>query len=445
MLPKLHQYQQDAMAWVLSHKSAGLFLPPGLGKTLITLSAIDLLIKHHAIDRVLIIAPLRVAHIVWPSEIKKWGFDLSICVLHGKDKDTIIRQKHDIYIINPEGLKWLFNSHYRLFDSHNFMLVCDESTIFKNHASLRFRMLKDKLAKFDRRVILTGTPAPNGLLQLWPQMYILDFGKRLGKNITAYRMKWFAKDFSGFGYNIIPGSEDEIYAAIGDRVMHKSNDELDLPELTKTNIVVELPINAMKAYKTMKDSFMAELESEEIVSAVNAAAKAAKLKQIANGTVYDDDRNIVHIHKEKLDATKELIDSLAGRPLMIIYEYLHDLAVLKEEFNCPHIGGGVSGDKLNKIITDWNKGEIPVLLVQPRSASHGLNLQDGGCHDVLHYSITFDLELYEQVNKRVHRQGVKNNVTIHHLVAKGTVDEQVMKVLGKKSKLQNELLGYLLK
>jgi len=445
MEAKLHKYQEDARNWILAHSSTGLFLPPGLGKTLISLSAVEIILKHTNIDRVLVIAPLRVAHLVWPNEIKKWDFDFSIGILHGKDKDTIIRQKHDIYVINPEGLKWLFNNHTRLFEKYNFMLICDESTLFKNYSSQRFKLLKSHLKLFTRRVILTGTPAPNGLLQLWSQIYILDFGKRLGTGITKYRNKWFTKDYSGFGYNMMEGADTDIYRSIDDIVMHKSNDELNLPEILYNTINVELPAHAMKAYKEMRETFIVELKDEQEISAVNAAAKASKLKQIANGTIYDDDRIAIEIHEEKLNATEELVSSLAGRPLLIVYEFLHDLKRLKELFKAPHIGSGVAGDELREIINQWNNGEIPVLLIQPQAGGHGLNLQDGGCHDVLHYSITFDLELYTQVNARVHRQGVKNSVTIHHLVADGTVDQKVMGVLEGKANLQNELLEYLIK
>lgn len=442
----LHQYQIDARNWVLSKNNAGLFLPPGLGKTAIMLSTIKLLRDANAIDRVLIIAPLRVAHVVWPSEIKKWGFDLSIGVLHGPDKDTIVRQKHDVYVVNPEGMKWLIHTHRKLFEKYRFMLICDESTLFKTHSSQRFKLLKSILPLFIRRVILTGTPSPNGLIQLWSQIFILDRGKRLGTGITKYRNKWFTKNFSGFGYAINDGSDVEIYSAIEDIVMHKSNDELNLPPLVFSTILVELPGSVVKQYMAMKEEFIFDMEGmDKSIIAVNAATKGAKLKQIANGVVYDEDKNAIAMHDEKLRACDELIDSLAGSPLMIVYEYLHDLDRLKERYDAPHIGGGTSGDELNAIVAMWNSGDIPILLIQPQAAGHGLNLQDGGCHDVVHYSISFDLELYEQVNARVYRQGVKNSVTIHHLAAKGTIDIAIMKALDGKSSVQKALLNSLIR
>lgn len=442
----LHDYQKDGVHWILSHNSSGLFLPPGLGKSLITLSAIEILKTAKHVDRVIIVAPLRVIYMVWPQEVKKWGFDFSVGLLHGPDKDSVIRKKHDLYLINPEGLKWLLTNHSTIFTKFDFMLVCDESTLFKNYASQRFKTLKNYLHLFKRRVILTGTPAPNGLLQLWSQIFILDKGKRLGKNISTYRRKWFRPDYTGFGYELNEGADRQIYSAIDDIVMHKSHNELNLPDRINNVIEVHLSKHIMSNYKAMKDTYALELEdSDEAILALNAATKGMKLKQIANGMLYDNDKQPVFIHSAKIEAAQELVESLAGSPLMIVYEYLHDLKVLQDTFNAPHIGGGIAGKELDMIVTDWNKGKIPVLLYQCSAASHGLNLQDGGCSDVLWYSLTFDLEAYEQVNKRVHRQGVKNSVTVHHLVAKGTIDEKVMSVLEQKNELQNSLLEYFLK
>jgi SNF2 family DNA or RNA helicase len=444
---KLHDYQQDGVNWILSHNGAGLFLPPGLGKTLISLSAIKILKDANEVQRVIVIAPLRVCYMVWRQEVEKWGFDLSVGLLHGKDKDTIVRQKHDIYLINPEGLPWLYNSHLGLLSKYKFMLVCDESTLFKNQASMRFKTLVRMLTFFKRRLILTGTPAPNGLIQLWSQIFILDNGKSLGKNITAYRKRWFSPNFSGFGYAMINGADKEIYSAIDGIVMHKSSDELTLPEKLFNTIDIQLPSAAVKLYKEVKDDFISVFgEDESLITAMNSASQASKLKQIANGNLYGEDKNWLVIHNEKLNACEELVESLGGRPLLIVYEYNHDLEALKATFKgAPHIGGGVSGAVLERTIKNWSAGNIPVLLLQPQAGGHGLNLQNGGCHDVVWYSITFDLELYEQVNARVHRQGVKNSVTIHHIVANGTVDEKVMRALQGKAKLQDALLESLLK
>lgn len=443
---KPHDYQQDGINWVLSHQGAGLFLPPGLGKTSITLSAILKLKQAGVIDRVLIIAPLRVCYMVWRQESEKWNFPFSIGLLHGREKDTIIRQKHDIYLINPEGINWLVNNHMQLFIKYKFMLVCDESTLFKNHSSLRFKMLKHILPLFKRKLILTGTPAPNGLLQLWSQIFILDSGKRLGKNISAFRRQWFIPSYDGFGYIMRDGADEQIYSAINDIVMHKSTDELELPEKLYNTILVQLPTDALKLYKDIKNDFISQIEDETLITAMNAASQASKLKQIANGMLYNDDKEGLNIHNEKLSALEELVDSLGGRPLLVVYEFNHDLHKLQSTFkNAPRIGGGVTGKELETIVEKWNKGELPVLLIQPKAGGHGLNMQDGGCHDIVWYSITFDLELYDQVNARVHRQGVKNTVTIHHIVAENTVDKKIMTVLEGKAELQSALLDSLLK
>ena len=442
----LHKYQEDAVNWLIGNAQSGLFLPPGLGKSLITLHSFKILKNAGITDRLLIVAPLRVIYMVWPREVEKWGFDFSVGILHGPDKDSVIRRKHDIYVINPEGLKWLFTNHLTLFSKFRFALVCDESTLFKNYSSQRFKLLKNYVCLFKRRHILTGTPVPNGLLQLWSQIFLLDKGKRLGKNISAYRAKWFTPDYTGFGYNLKDGADLDIYARIDDIIMHKSHDELDLPERLNNIIPIQLAKSIMANYKDMKDKFTIELEDTDTsIFALNAASKAMKLKQIANGMIYDDDRQPVFLHSSKLDAAEELVESLSGSPLMIVYEYLHDLRILKDTFNAPHIGGGISGKELEAIVNNWNRGKIPVLLYQCSAASHGLNLQDGGCSDVLWYSLTTDLEAYEQVNKRVHRQGVKNSVTVHHLVAEKTIDEKIMLMLEQKDELQKSLLEYFLK
>jgi SNF2 family DNA or RNA helicase len=253
--------------------------------------------------------------------------------------------------------------------------------------------------------------------------------------------------YDGFSYIMRDGADSQIYLAINDIVMHKNTDELVLPEKLFNTILVELTPSATKLYKDIKNDFVSQIEDEEkLITALNAASQASKLKQIANGILYDDDKESINVHDEKLSALEELVDSLGGRPLLVVYEFNHDLQKLKSKFkNAPHIGGGVSGKELESIITKWNSGKLPILFIQPKAGGHGLNMQDGGCHDIVWYSITFDLELYDQVNARVHRQGVKNTVTIHHIVADGTVDRKIMKVLEGKAELQDALLDSLLK
>lgn len=440
-----HPYQKDAISWTLLHRQCGLLLPPGLGKTSIMLQCIKFLLMSGDISSVIIIAPLRVCYMVWPNEIQKWSNfnDLSIGILHGKDKLKVCNEKHDIYVINPEGLNWLSTVIKKPTD--NVMLICDESTLFKNYSSQRFKILKQMLPMFYRRVILTGTPVPNGLLQLWPQVYILDLGLRLSKYITHYRQKYFYQTgYMGYDYKLLPGADKQIYGAIDDIVMHKGSDELDLPPLIQNEIAIELPKHVMQIYKGMKNDLMVEYgaEDDEILFAMCAAARDSKLKQIANGNVYDEYKAVVALHSEKIDAIKQLVEDLNGQSLLIMYEYLHDFASLREAFpSAPFIGKGVVGNKLANICNRWNNGELPVLLLHPQVGGHGLNLQDGDCHNIVWLSIPYDLELHDQANSRVHRQGVKNSVTVHYVVARGTIDERIVDVLENKADEQNALLA----
>jgi SNF2 family DNA or RNA helicase len=444
----LKSYQIETRNFILAHNGAGVFLPPGLGKSRACLEALSIILTNTPTKKVLIIAPLRVMYLVWRQEIEKWGYNLSVGILHGNDKNKVLAENHDIYIINPEGLKWLFHCHRKKFEKESFMLVVDESTMFKNHSTERFRLMKQYLKLFERRVIMTGSPAPNGLIQLWPQIYILDGGKRLGSGITRFRAQYFMlTNPNSFQYELIPGMDKLIYEAIDDIVIHKSKDELNLPDLIYNNITVELPEPARKMYKQIKAYAVHELEgADERLVATTAAVKGLILKQIANGTVYNENRGVEFVHTEKLQALTELVNSLAGTPLLVVYEFNHDLARLKAELgDVPHIGGGVSAKELHRIMSDWNNGDLPVLLLQPAAAAHGINLQSGGCTDICWYSITFDLELYEQAIARIWRQGVSGSVTVHHIVAKGTVDEHVLDVLSKKGKVQAALLEALLK
>jgi len=435
-------YAINAIKWLITHANAGLFLPPGLGKTAITLYAFKQLKEAGIIDTLIVVAPIRVATIVWPSEVAKWEDfrALSIGVLHGNDKLKTLNTAHDIYTINPEGLSWFIKVTKGRIPSKT-MLVCDESTWFKNHSSERFKMLKKLAPKFEKRVILTGTPAPNGLTQLWPQIFLLDLGKRLSPFITQFRNTYFyPSGFRGYEFKLIQGSEEKIYAAINDIVMHKSSDEIDLPPIMYNTINVRLPTSARIVYEDMKKYSVHELDDQNVIVANNAAILGGKLKQIANGGLYTEGKAYTTIHDEKVCVIESLMNELSGRPLLVIYEFNHDLDRLKTVFQAPHIGGGVSSKDAASTIDKWNKGELPLMFLHPQSGGHGLNLQDGGCHDVVWFSIPFDLELYEQANKRVHRQGVKNSVTIHHIVAEKTIDEYIMKVLDKKDILQSALL-----
>jgi SNF2 family DNA or RNA helicase len=327
------------------------------------------------------------------------------------------------------------------------MLVCDESSLFKNYGTARFNQLKAILKYFKRRLILTGTPAPRSLEQLWPQIYILDAGARLGKNITSYRRRWFneRRELNYSTYTLLPGADTQIYAAIDDIVMHKSRSVLALPDKLNNTLFVTLPDDARRVYANVRDkSIHAVNEASPALVAVTAASKSLLLKQVANGTAYDEFHGITTPHNAKIDAVRELADTLGGSPLLVFYEFNHDLARLKGALgDAPHIGGGIAGRELDERISAWNRGELPVLLLQIQACSHGLNLQSGGCTNVCWFSIPFDLELYEQANSRVYRQGVSGSVTVHHVVSRDTIDERITKVLVDKANVQQALLDYL--
>ena len=445
---KPHSYQQDAVDHIIENPNAGLFLPMGLGKTASTLSAIRKLKHEGEIDRVLIIAPIRVAYLVWPLEVKKWANfeNLSVEVCHGKNRAKALNSDSDIVVINPEGLQWLaryMGSKAFTFKGKKWMLVVDESSNFKNARSVRFKILKKLIHNFCRRIIMTGTPAPNGLLQLWSQIFLLDQGERLGKNFTGYRNRYFyAGDYMGYTYALHDWAEEAIYKKIDDIVIHKSTDELDLPDRIDNIIPIELDSKASKLYKQMKRDMMFELQ-DETVTAVNAGVVVNKLKQISNGGIYNEEGEAIAIHDEKTKACQEIVDSLAGRPCLIFYEYKHDLTRLKNAFPLASVLG--DDTDLEQLVSDWNEGKIPILLIQVARGAHGLNLQGGDCHDVVWYSLPYDLELYLQACGRVHRQGVKNSVTIHHLVGQDTIDERIIEVIRDKTKVQDKLLENLLK
>ena len=443
-----HSYQKEAINHIVSNKHAGLFLGTGLGKTSILLSAIRALKHKREIDRVLIVAPLRVCHLVWPNEIKKWEQfnSLTIEVAHGKNREKAFQSKADIVVINPDGLSAMaamVGSKKFTFRDKNWMLIVDESSNFKNPKTSRFKTLKRALGVFGRTVIATATPAPNGLLQLWSQVYLLDKGERLEKNFTAFRNRYFYQsDYMGYTYSPHDWTEKAIYEKIKDIVIHKSSNELDLPERLDNFIPVELDLKAQKLYKTMKKEMVIELEDSEI-TAVTAAVVVNKLKQISNGGIYNEEGESIVIHNEKTKAIEEIVESLGGKPLMVFYEYKHDLERLRKAFPQAKILGE-EFEPTEKLVEDWNNDQVPVFLIQVQRGSHGLNLQGGSCTDVVWYSIPYDLELYIQACGRVHRQGVKNTVIIHHIVCQETIDEKIIGLLKNKTKLQDKLLESLL-
>lgn len=412
----------------------------GLGKTVSTLMAIESLIYDRLeVKKVLLIAPKKVAESTWSQEASKWSqtqnLRISQVLGSAKDREQALRADADIYVMNRENVIWLCDKYKGKplpFD----MLVIDESSSFKNPQAKRFKALKRHT--FDRVVLLTGTPAPNTLMDLWPQIYLLDKGERLGRTITEYRRRYFRPDKTNghvvFSYALNPGADSQIYGRITDICMSlKAKDYLTLPDRIDNVIEVVMSDSEKEKYKTMEKEHVLGLGQENEISALNAASVANKLLQMANGYVYDDEGNLVHIHDQKIDRLKELVDVNEGKPMLVFYNYKHDLAAIKEAF--PK-ATELSDDN---DVADWNKGKIQMLLAHPASAGYGLNLQAGG-HIIVWYGLTWSLEQYQQANARLHRQGQTEPVIVHHLVTKGTMDEQVMRSLSRKEESQDALL-----
>lgn len=437
------EYQKRAMKFCLSQGAAGLFLDPGLGKSSIMLGVITTLLRQKLIGKVLVIAPLRVCYGVWPEEVRKWDefSHLRVEVLHGPKKHEALAREADIYLINPEGLEWLTK---QAFDVD--VLVTDESTKFKRTNTKRFKLLKLWLGKFRRRYILTGTPAPNGYLDLFGQIYILDGGAALGRYITHYRMNYFFQSgYGGYEWKLLPGADERIQKAIKPLVMRmEAKDYLDLPPIVFNTVKVQLPEEAMRVYKAVEDELIVRLQDGTEVVSANAAVASGKCRQVANGALYFQDeqqRKWQALHSAKLDALEDLVEEASGQPVLVVYEFEHDLERLLELFgkDTPYLGGGVSPGKSVEIQGRWNAGQVPVLLGHPKSMGHGLNLQKGG-HILVWFTPTWDLELYDQTNKRLHRQGTSERVIVHHIIAENTLDEVVLKTLQGKDRTQQQLL-----
>ena len=427
-----HEYQKEAVKFLVERGSAALWLDPGLGKTAIVLSAYRTLRLKGLAKKMLVLAPLRPVYGVWPAEVKKWEqfADYSVGILHGGQKEKVLKQNHDIYVINFEGLQWLsskLNGKDWPFD----ILVVDEISYMKNTQTQRFKTLKPSLNKFDRRWGLTGSPAPNSLLDIFGPQLIIDQGATFGPYVSRFRTEYFyPSGYGGYEWKLMPDGEQRIQAKLEGKVLRMAAlDHLDLPELAYNNVVVDLPESARRIYDDFENKLTIEV-ADGNVTAVNAAVAVMKGQQIANGGSYLDDdgtdnRKTIHIHDAKTDAVLELVEELSGQPCLIGYHFSHDLERLKQAFpNAPVIGSGVTGDKLQTIIDSWNAGEIPVLLAHPMSAGHGLNLQGAG-HAVIWYSLTWSLEVYEQFIRRLWRQGQKNHIMVHHIIAKDTVDEEI--------------------
>ena len=439
MIYKPHKYQQYATDFILNHHEAAVFLDMGLGKSVITLTAINELLKRGEIKKVLVIAPLRVARDTWPAEIHKWSHlsHLTYSTIIGNvgTRKTALEKKADIYLINRENISWLIEECGYSFDFD--MVVIDELSSFKSYQAKRFRSLLTVRPKIKRIVGLTGTPSSTGLMDLWAEFRILDGGKRLGRYITHYRNKYFIPDKRNgmivYSYKPLPGAEEKIYEQISDMTISmKAVDHLDMPECVHNEIKVMLSVNERMNYKHLCDELVLELDKEEITAA-NAATLSNKLCQMANGAIYGENQIIHLIHDHKLDALEDLIEGANGKPVLVAYWFKHDLERIKERFTVREI-------KTSKDIDDWNNGIIPVGLIHPASAGHGLNLQAGGS-TLIWFGLTWSLELYQQTNARLWRQGQKSStVVIHHIITENTIDELILKVLKKKEKTQDALI-----
>ena len=434
-----HNYQTYAANFILDHPISAIFLDMGLGKSVITLTSIfDLCLDSFRIRKVLVIAPLRVARDTWPMEIEKWdhlkGLTYSVAIGTEQERKLALTKKADVYIINRENVDWLVNKSGLPFDYD--MLVIDELSSFKAHDSKRFKALRRVRPKVKHIVGLTGTPSGNGLMDLWAEIGILDMGQRLGRFITHYRNTFFTPDKRNqqivFSYKPLPGAEEEIYRRISDiTISMKNTDYLKMPECVLNEILVRLSDKEKKVYDTMKRNLIISLQGQEI-DAASAASLSNKLLQMANGAVYTDNGSVVNIHDRKLDALEDVIEAANGKPVLIAYWYKHDLNRILTRVNAEHLDS-------NDSIKRWNDGEIPVAVIHPASAGHGLNLQAGGSC-LVWFGLTWSLELYQQTNARLWRQGQKDTVVIHHIIAEGTIDEQVMKALKQKEKTQTALI-----
>lgn len=432
-----HEYQKYAKEFIVGRRVSALFLDCGLGKTVITLTAIwELLLDYFEVRRVLVIAPLRVARDTWPGELEKWehlsGIVMSAVLGSEKERIAAMNRRANVYVINRENVEWLVAHDRWEFD----MVVIDELSSFKSHKARRFKALKKVRPMVKRIVGLTGTPAPNGLIDLWAEIGILDMGQRLGRFIGGYRERFFVPDKRSremvFSYKPREGAEEVIYGLISDIcISMKAVDYLEMPDCIYNRVEAAMSEQEIKLYRQMEKDMLLPYEDGDI-DAVNAAGLSNKLMQMANGAVYDENRAVKHIHDRKLESLEDLVEAANGKPVLVAYWYQHDLARIREKIGAVELDSAEDFQK-------WNAREIPVAVIHPASAGHGLNLQAGGS-TLIWFGLTWSLELYQQMNARLWRQGQKETVVIHHLIAKDTLDERVMGALEKKDCGQSALV-----
>lgn len=443
----LHDYQERAVDFILDKKKVALFLGLGMGKTVSTLTAISDLIDGLEVNKVLIISPLRVANTVWHKELSDWEhlnhLTYSICTGNVKNRVSALNKDVDVYMINADVVPWLVdyvNPKKWPFD----MVVYDESSLFKNHSSKRFKAMKKTLPRCNYSVLLTGTPSPNGLLDIWSQIFLLDSGDRLGKNISAYRDRWFESDYMGYSFTPRENAQDQIQELMSDiSLSMQAEDHLQLPERLMIDVDVALPAKCVSQYKELEKEFLLKLEEDVEVEAPSAASVANKLLQLCNGSIYTEDGEYKTLHKEKIKALRDIVEDNPNENILVAYNYRFDRDLILREFKQARVLG-----KEGEEVRQWNDGEIPLLLAHPASAGHGLNLQKGGTVMVW-YGITWNLEHYQQMNGRLHRQGQDKPVRIVHLLAHSdkfeTLDKRVIRVLSDKNMIQQNLLRSLVK
>lgn len=437
----MHDYQRRAVSFIKDQRRCALFLEMGLGKSVSTLTAISDLLDQFAVHKVLVIAPLRVANSVWKQEATKWThlrhLEVAVCTGTARQRLSALQSDADVYVINRENVVWL-QDHYKKrwpFDC----VVIDESSSFKSPKAQRFKALRKATPLTDYMILLTGTPSPNGLLDLWAQVFLVDFGMSLGRTMTAYKSRFFESDYMGYKFNPRAGSADKIHELIRPFTLSmRSEDYLELPERIDLVESIRLPTSKLKAYWEFERDLFIELDEGEEIEAMSAAVLANKLLQFSNGALYTDDHGSWSlIHDAKIDALKELVEQNEGENMLVAYAYKSDLERLKAAFP-----DAVQLGKDSEVIEHWNNGEIPMLLAHPASASYGLNLQRGGAIAVW-FGLNWSLEYYQQFNARLHRQGQERPVRIVHLVCEGTIDERVMQVLTDKGATQDSLLNAL--
>jgi SNF2 family DNA or RNA helicase len=444
---KARPYQVEAIRHLLRKPAGGLLMDPGTGKTGSTLAAAEILTGKKIVDKILVVAPLNAVYDVWPFEVEKFGFKFRTVILHGTGKDDALDEPADIYLINYDGLEWLVRNLSRLMKKgERWWLVLDESTKVKHTTTKRFKLLRGVLGRFHRRTALTGTPSPNGLMDLFGQVYALDLGERLGRYITQYRKEYFyPTGYGGYSWMLQEGAEKRIHEKISDLFYRVDDSVLELPPRYDVPVYVRLPTKARRVYDQLQEEFVAELRGG-LVTAVNAGVLSSKLRQAASGGLYDRDGKWIDLHDAKVTALVDLVEQLQGNPLLVGYEFTANAHALQKALKKARVAAPVWGEVTNRsertrLKDAFNAGDVPVLLCQSGAAAHALNLQQT-CHTVAWFGVPWNLETYIQFTKRIHRGGQRRTVMVHHLLVRDTIEDTVMwPVLKKKDRSQQALLS----